>query len=100
MKTRDAEHQRQILAQAEAHTRTVPGGRVVIDVGVPSTNQILFWLTFQPKADTPSGYTVRGQLYLDKDGHWRDPHGAKYRRHFSTPATAIKHADNLNFATV
>jgi len=99
MKTENIEHQRGSLAQADAYTRQVPGGRLVIYAGVPSEHRVMFWLAFQPTAETPSGYTVRGQLYLDKDGRWREPHGAKYRRHFSTPSAAIKHANNLNFAT-
>jgi len=100
MKTLNHRHQMEASKPADDYRRAVLGGRIIIYSEFPSDKSMRFWLCFQHA--TPPGilrpYTVSGQLYLEKDGHWREPHGAKYRRHFSTPATAMNHADNLNFA--
>jgi hypothetical protein len=54
-----------------------------------------FWLCFQPRIDAPCKFSIEDQVYLDRDGGWRKPHGDSSRRHFSTPSAAIKHAKTL-----
>jgi hypothetical protein len=58
-----------------------------------------FWLCLQhPSTGRGEGepeFTVAGQRYLDRDGEWREPHGAKARRNFSSLAAARKFADTL-----
>lgn len=39
--------------------------------------------------------TVSGQLYLDKDEVWREPHGSAAVKTFSTPAAAIQFANSV-----
>jgi hypothetical protein len=95
MKTTGYRHQLQLIHEADQFQREIPQGRIIIYSETPSDHSIRFWLCFQPRIDAPSVFTVGGQKYLDKDGAWREPHGAKSRRHFSSPQSAIKAASNL-----
>lgn len=91
---------RSALNGVEEFQRIVPMGRIVIysEHTDPDGKNWRFWLCFQHRIDAPSPFTVRGQLYLDRDGRWREPHGAASRRHFATPSAAAKHAQKLRYA--
>ena len=70
----------------------VPGGRIIISsehTDKPGKN-VRHWLHFQREIETVSRYVATG-IYLEKNGEWISPRGAKYRRHFSTPSAAIKY---------
>jgi len=95
MKTTGYRHQIQLINEADEYQRELDDGRIIIYSEAPSDFSIRFWLCFQPRIDAPSKFTVSGQKYLDLDGQWREPHGAKYRRHFSSPSAAIKTAEAL-----
>jgi len=95
MKTTGYKHQIELITQAEKYQRELPNGRIIIYSDTPNNYSIRFWLCFQPRSDTPSRFSIGGQRYLDKDGGWREPHGASSRRHFSSPAAAIRFADAL-----
>lgn len=93
--------ERAALNGVESYQRIVPGGRVVIysEHTDGEGKNWRFWLCFQHRIDAPSIFTIRDQLYLDKDGRWRHPHGASSRRHFHSPNAAAKYAEGLQYAT-
>lgn len=95
MKTTGYRHQLELITEADQFKREVPGGRIIIYSETPSDYSIRFWLCFQHRIDAPSVFTVSGQRYLDKDGEWREPHGAASRRHFNSPSAAIKFANAI-----
>lgn len=95
MKTTGYKHQKDLIAEADTFQRETLKGRIIIYSETPSDYSIRFWLCFQPRIDAPCVFTVSGQKYLDKDGMWREPHGAKSRRHFNSPQDAIKFANAL-----
>ena len=95
MKTNGYRHQLELIAEADKFQRELPNGRIIIYSEAPSDYNLRFWLCFQPRIDAPSKFTVSGQKYLDKDGSWREPHGAASRRHFNSPQDAIKFASSL-----
>jgi len=88
-------------------SRPVTGGRIVIysEHTDPMGRNVRHWLCFQfpnPWAHEKgsSAYTIAGQIYLEKDGCWRAPRGASFRRHFSTPAAAIKAANSATITAL
>ena len=70
----------------------VPGGRITIasEHTDKAGKNVRHWLHFQKELDTAGRYEATG-TYLEKNGEWISPRGAKYRRHFSTPSAAIKY---------
>ena len=95
MKTTGYRHQIELMTQAEKYQRELPDGRIIIYSEAPTDYSIRFWLCFQPRIDAPCKFSIGGQRYLDRDGGWREPHGASSHRHFSSPAAAIRFADAL-----
>jgi hypothetical protein len=87
MKTTGYRQQMELINEAAKFQRELPNGRIIIYSEMPSDYTIRFWLCFQPRIDAPCVFTVGGQKYLDKDGAWREPHGAKSRRHFNSQIT-------------
>jgi hypothetical protein len=81
---------------ANGYERAIPDGRVIIYGSHTdgAGRNAFFWVCRQ-SVIPGRGATVAGQRYLDRDGQWREPHGLKYVRRFSTPAAAIKFADSI-----
>jgi hypothetical protein len=98
MKTTGYRHQLQLINEADQFQRELPEGRIIIYSEAPSNYSLRFWLCFQHRIDAPCVFTVAGQKYLDKDGAWKEPHGAKSRRHFNSPQAAIKAASALQLS--
>jgi hypothetical protein len=74
--------------------RILPDGRRLLTYAEHTDGRGLntrFWICLQERlSGVPTGWTVSGQKYLDRDGEWREPHGSKFRRHFSSFNAAAK----------
>ena len=94
------------LNTASAYKRLLPGGRIIIYSRLTDENsrECDFKLCFQRpnpfKGPSAPEYTTRGQLYLMRDGEWREPGTSKEIRRFHSPAAAIRAAEAVNPETL